>query len=270
MLKRIFSRSLQSGYCTRVCLEQLFRRRKFAVWRRNDCLEITVPGSSVRTSKATEKARSPLSCLTSSPTISESLHSFITYLTHHTLDSCKNRHPPNRRHDQVKPWRHDRQSDPPPPFSELLELKSSSNREDVKDSWRVQDIWNNWILGNHPFFCIACYFKMLKRTSEDNSSYESVFFWGRPRLSSASPFASRLTSSMSRRKKAACGHHSQSQHCTHSHSHSDFFSSSPFFTFSGANNLIQTFSCFTYMNDLEKMNHPVWIYAGLDVLSLND
>ena len=122
----------------------------------------------------------------------------------------------------------------PPPFSEVLEFKIASNRE---DSWRVQDMWNNWILGNHSFFCIACYFKMLKRTSEDNSSYESVFFLGRPRLSSASPFATRLTSSMSRRKKAACGHHSQSQHCTHSHSHSDFFSSSPFSLF-----LVQTIS----------------------------
>ena len=133
MLKRIFSRSLQSGYYTRVRLEQLFRRRKFAVRRRNDCLEITVPGSSVRTSKATEKARSPLSCLTSSPTISESLHSFITYLTHHTLDSCKNRHPPNRRHDQVKPWRHDRQSDPPTLFWVVRVQDSKQQR-----GWRME------------------------------------------------------------------------------------------------------------------------------------
>ena len=127
MLKRNFSRSLQSGYCTRVCLEQLFRRRKFAVWRRNDCLEITVPGSSVRTSKATEKARSPLSCLTSSPTISESLHSFITYLTQHTLDaySCEYRHLLIRRHAQESLERHR-----DPPLSEFVELKIASNRED--------------------------------------------------------------------------------------------------------------------------------------------
>ena len=96
---------------------------------------------------------------------------------------------------------------------------------------------------------------MLKRTSEDNSSYESVFFWGRPRLSSASPFASRLTSSMSRRKKAACGHHSQSQHCTHSHSHSDFFSSSPIFGFFWCKQSHSDFFMF-YIHEWSGENEP--------------
>ena len=57
---------------------------------------------------------------------------------------------------------------------------------------------------------------------------------------------------MSRLKKAArphSQHHSQSQHCTHSHSHSTFFSS----------NLIQTFSRFTqiYIDESSGENeHP--------------
>ena len=54
-------------------------------------------------------------------------------LIHHTLDSCKNRHPPNRRHDQVKPWRHDRQSDPPTLFWVVRVEDSKQQR-----GWRME------------------------------------------------------------------------------------------------------------------------------------
>ena len=60
---------------------------------------------------------------------------------------------------------------------------------------------------------------------------------------------------MSRRKKAACGHHSQSQHCTHSHSHSDFFSSTPFFAFFWCKQSHSDFFMF-YIHEWSGENEP--------------